>query len=129
MSLDDKVRNALDTIFAADSELYADRGWNTRSGFGNNPALLNIDLANAWTRPGYKFSCNDMDELIIPSVQSLLKACRSKEIPIIYTTTGFCSTFDMGAFPVKAPSWHDLVLGTPATENDERVAPISGTDT
>ncbi|PPR79009.1 MAG: N-carbamoylsarcosine amidase [Alphaproteobacteria bacterium MarineAlpha2_Bin1] len=129
MALDNKVRDALDTIFASDSELYADRGWNTRNGFGKNPVLLNIDLANAWTRPGYKFSCNDMDELIIPGVQSLLKACRSKKIPIIYTTTGFCSAFDMGAFPVKAPSWNDLILGTPACEIDERVAPISGTDT
>ena len=129
MALDKKVRAALDTIFEADSALYADRGWNTRSGFGNRPALLNIDLANAWTRPGYRFSCNDMDESIIPSVQSLLKASRAKGIPIIYTTTAFCSAFDMGAFPVKAPSWEDLILGTPATEIDDRVAPKSGVDT
>ena len=62
MPLDDKVQAALDTIFTAASELYANRGWNVRSGFGKRPALLNIDLANAWTRPGYKFSCDDMDE-------------------------------------------------------------------
>ena len=49
MPLDDKVQAALDTIFTADSELYANRGWNVRSGFGKRPALLNIDLANAWT--------------------------------------------------------------------------------
>ena len=129
MPLDDKVQAALDTIFAADSELYANRGWNVRSGFGERPALLNIDLANAWTRPGYKFSCDDMDESIIPGVQRLLKASRAKGIPIIYTTTAFCSPFDMGAFPVKAPSWNDLMLGTPATDIDDRIEPNPGVDT
>ena len=72
MPLDDKVRKALDTIFSGDAGLYQTRGWNQRSGFGTRPALLNIDLANAWTRPGYRFSCDDMDERIIPGVQRLL---------------------------------------------------------
>ncbi len=45
MLVSDKVRAALDTIFDADSELYKNRGWNQRSGFGERPAVLNIDLA------------------------------------------------------------------------------------
>ena len=103
MTVDKDTRAALDTIFAADSDLYQKRGWNQRSGFGERPAILNIDLANAWTQPGYRFSCNDMDDQIIPGVQRLNELARAKQVPIIYTTTAFCSRFDMGAFPLKTP--------------------------
>ena len=128
MPLDDEVRDALETIFSRDSGLYRNRGWNQRSGFGTRPALLNIDLANAWTRPGHRFSCDDMDERIIPGVQRLLAAARARKIPIVYTTTAFCSRFDMGAFPLKKP-FEDLMQGTEATEIDERVALEEGVDT
>ena len=128
MAVDKDVRAALDTIFAVDSDFYQKRGWNRRSGYGERPAILNIDLANAWTRPGHRFSCNDMDEQIIPGVQRLNAAARAKGVPIIYTTTAFCSRFDMGAFPLKKP-FEDLMLGTPATEIDSRVAPEDGVDT
>ena len=128
MPLDDKVREALDTIFSGDAGLYQKRGWNQRSGFGTRPAILNIDLANAWTRQGYRFSCDDMDDQVIPGVQRLLEAARAKQVPIIYTTTAFCSRFDMGAFPLKTP-FEDLMLGTPACEIDDRIPPEKGVDT
>ena len=105
---------------------------STRSAAGTSarasapgPRLLNIDLANAWTRPGYRFSCDDMDEQIIPGVQRLLEAARAKQVPIVYTTTAFCSRFDMGAFPLKTP-FEDLMLGTPACEIDDRIPPEDG---
>ena len=69
-----------------------------------------------------------MDEQIIPGVQRLNAAARAKRVPIIYTTTAFCSRFDMGAFPLKTP-FEDLMLGTPATEIDARIAPEDGVDT
>ena len=117
-------------IFSGDSGLYKNRGWNQRSGFGTRPAILNIDLANAWTRPGYRFSCDDMDE---HGSSPACSACSrppapSKWIPIIYTTTAFCSRFDMGAFPLKKP-FEDLMLGTPACEIDDRIPPETGVDT
>ena len=128
MPVSKEVQEALDTIFAADSELYERRGWNRRCGFGVRPVLLNIDLANAWTRPGNPFSCNDMDDQIIPGVRRLLDAARAKRVPIIYTTTAFCSEFDMGVWPLKAP-FKELMLGTKAVEIDERIAPVNGVDT
>ena len=128
MPVSKEVQAALDTIFAADSELYQRRGWNRRCGFGVRPALVNIDLANAWTRPGNTFSCADMDDQIIPGVQRLLEAAREKRVPIIYTTTAFCSEFDMGVWPLKAP-FNELMLGTKAVEIDERIAPVDGVDT
>ena len=47
MAVDKDVRAAMDTIFAVDSDLYQKRGWNRRSGYGERPAILNIDLVNA----------------------------------------------------------------------------------
>ena len=67
----DEFQEALDKIFAADSELYDSRGFARRIGYGKNPALINIDLANAWTREGHAFTCDGMD-VIIPGVQNFL---------------------------------------------------------
>ena len=86
--MDDDIQAALDRIFSADSELYQNRGFQRRIGYGRHPALLNIDLANAWTRPGHAFSCEGMD-VIIPGVRQLLDAFRAKGLPVIYTTTAY----------------------------------------
>ena len=59
---DPELKAALERIFATDSELYQGRGFQRRVGYGERPALIHIDLANAWTRPGHAFSCDNMDE-------------------------------------------------------------------
>ncbi len=71
MPMNDGVDAALERLFSADSSIYQERGFQRRVGFGERPALVNIDLANAWTRPGNPFSCDGMD-VIIPGVQRLL---------------------------------------------------------
>ncbi len=126
--MSDEITAALEKIFAADSELYQDRGFQRRIGFGQRPALINIDLANAWTRPGYAFSCDNMD-VIIPAVQDLLAASRAKRIPIVYTTTAYNVTegpnSDMGLWHKKIPAEH-LQLGKEDCEIDDRIAPEAG---
>ena len=124
----DELTAALEKIFAADSELYAQRGFQRRIGFGKRPALINIDLANAWTQPGGSFSCNDMD-VIIPSVQQLLEVSRAKGIPVVYTSTAFAVTqgpnSDMGLWNLKIPA-EQLQLGSEAVAIDDRIAPQPG---
>ena len=106
LSRDEEVRRALETIFAADSEIYRTRGFQRRIGFGTRPALLIIDLANAWTRPGHNFTCDNM-EVIIPANQTLLAAARDKNIPVIYTTTAYQDPTgphaDTGLWHMKIP--------------------------
>jgi len=124
----DDIRDALDRVFAADSELYRGRGFMRRVGFGERPALVNIDLANAWTRPGNAFTCDGM-ETIIPGVQQLLAAARAKALPVVYTTTAYAVTdgevTDMGLWHRKIPV-EVLQLGSDAVAIDERIAPEPG---
>lgn len=124
----DDLTRALETIFSADSELYQSRGFQRRIGFGERPALIHIDLANAWTRPGNAFSCDGMD-VIIPGVQQLNEAARAKGIPIVYTTTAYAVTdgpsSDMGLWHHKIPV-EVLQLGSDAVAIDERIAPEPG---
>jgi maleamate amidohydrolase len=124
----DDITAALETIFSADSELYRDRGFMRRVGFGERPAQIHIDLANAWTRPGNPFTCDGM-ETIIPGVQRLLAAGREKGIPIVFTTTAYAVTDgpnpDTGLWHRKIPV-EVLQLGTDAVAIDERIAPEPG---
>ena len=123
--MDDALERMLQQIFAADSAIYGERGFQRRVGFGARPALVNIDLANAWTQPGHAFSCEGMDA-IIPAVQQLLAAARAKAIPVVYTTTAYAVTAgpnsDMGLWHHKIPA-EVLQLGTPEVEIDARIAP------
>lgn len=119
------LEQALEQAFAADSTIYRKRGFQRRVGFGERPALVHIDLANAWTRPGNPFSCDRMDE-IIPAVQRLNAAARPRGIPIAYTTTAFQVTegpnSDMGLWNRKIPL-EALRADTEAVQIDDRIAP------
>lgn len=121
--MDDETRALLDKLFAADSALYQNRGFQRRIGWGRKPALINIDLANAWTREGYPFTCEGMDTLI-PAVQQVLTAFRAKGLPIVFTTTAYeiidGPHTDMGLWGKKLPA-EVLVAGTKTVEIDERL--------
>jgi maleamate amidohydrolase len=123
-----ELSEALERIFSADSELYRGRGFGRRIGYGERPALINIDLANAWTRPGNPFTCHGMDT-IIAGVQRLLGAARAKSLPVVFTTTAYAVTegpaTDMGLWHHKIPV-EVLRLGTEAVAIDERIAPEPG---
>ena len=123
-----ELRAALDKVFAADSALYQNRGFQRRIGYGKRPALINIDLANAWTQPGYAFTCDGM-ETIIPAVQDLLKAFRARKLPVVYTTTAYDVTegpnSDMGLWQYKIPV-EVLKTGSVAAAIDDRIAPEPG---
>jgi nicotinamidase-related amidase len=122
------LEQALEQAFAADSTIYQQRGFQRRVGFGERPALVHIDLANAWTRPGHPFSCDGMDT-IIPAVQRLNAAGRPLGIPIAYTTTAYQTTegpnSDMGLWNRKIPL-EALKVGTEAVQIDDRIAPEPG---
>ena len=125
---DDELKAALEVVFRANSQLYAARGFQRRVGFGKRPALLVIDLANAWTRPGHAFSCSNM-ETIIPANQKLLEVFRARGMPVVYTTTAYQSTegphADTGMWGAKIPA-ADLSVDSEWVGIDDRIAPGPG---
>lgn len=119
----------LDKTFNAGIEQYDKRGFKRRVGYGNRPAIIHIDMANAWTRPGHEFSCENMDE-IIPACQDLNEAARAKGAPVIFTTTAYdvvdpAKPSDMGLWVKKIPV-ELLEEGSEAVKIDSRIAPEPG---
>ena len=123
-----ELKAALEVVFRANSAIYRARGFQRRVGFGRKPALIVIDLANAWTRPGHAFSCDGM-ETIIPANQRLLDAFRARGLPIVFTTTAYDVTAgensDMGLWADKIPL-ETLAAGSEDAAIDERIAPRPG---
>ena len=56
--LDEMLQKAFDES----TKIYRERGFQRRIEFGRRPALISVDLANAWTRPGNPFTC-DMEKM------------------------------------------------------------------
>jgi len=61
--------------------IYYERGFQTRIGYGEKVAIINVDLGNAWTKEGHAFSCDNMDK-VISNVYELLEIARNKDVPI-----------------------------------------------
>lgn len=127
--MSDELRALLRQTFDLDSAEYHQRGFQRRVGYGTRPAVVHIDMANAWTRPGHEFSCENM-ETIIPACRSLNQAARAKGVPVVYTTTAYEVTdpskpSDMGLWVRKIPV-EKLAVGTPEVQIDDRIAPEPG---
>ncbi|MDP6875042.1 MAG: isochorismatase family protein [Alphaproteobacteria bacterium] len=121
--MDPEIKAALDKLFASDSSLYQERGFQRRIGWGKKPALVVIDMANAWTREDNAFTCEGM-ETVIPAVNEVLDAFRAKGLPIIFTTTAYeiieGEHSDMGLWGQKIPA-EVLRAGSEAVEIDSRL--------
>jgi nicotinamidase-related amidase len=130
--MDTQLNEMLEQAFAQATRLYKERGFQRRVGFGRKPALINVDLANAWTRPGNPFTCEKIDDQIIPGVQQLLEACRAHGHPVVHVTTCYQVTdrenphTDMGLWHNKIPV--DVVdqSNEALWAIDSRIAPVDG---
>jgi N-carbamoylsarcosine amidase len=123
---------ALQRAFDESTRIYQARGFQRRIGFGRRPALISVDLANAWTRPGNPFTCDGMEDRIMPGMQRLLKACRQNGHPVVHVTTAYQSTnrqdpfTDMGLWHYKIPVEAVDLTDTELWAIDSRIAPIEG---
>ena len=125
----DKV---LQQAFDASTQIYRERGFQRRIGFGKKPALNSVDLANAWTRPGNPFTCENVDDQIIPAMQKLLAACRANNHVVVHVTTAYQVTdrndpmTDMGLWHCKIPVEAVNLKDENLWAIDSRIAPIEG---
>ena len=86
-----------ETIFSeAERALAKKTGFGRRQSFGKRPALIIIDVNNAFIgsvpKPvlesveEYYTSCGEKGWAALEHIQKLLLTCRSKNVPVIYTT-------------------------------------------
>jgi nicotinamidase-related amidase len=132
MDFNQDLDRVLESAFAEATTRYQARGFQRRIGFGKRPALINVDLANAWTRPGNPFTCENIDDRIIPGVQSLLAACRRNGHPVVHVTTCYQVT-DVDSTATDMGLWHKKVPIEVVAESepdlwaiDSRIAPQDG---
>jgi len=128
----DSLEAALDAAFEEATRRYRERGFQRRIGFGRKPALVSVDLANAWTRPGNPFTCEHMDDQIIPAMQVLLAAFRRNGFPVVHVTTYYQVT-DRNNLNTDMGLWHHKVPIEAVDEKDKnlwaidsRIAPKNG---
>lgn len=115
--------DSLRSAFAEVDAYYKERGiFQDRFGFGVSPALIVIDMAYGWTDPAYAGGSARLDGAL-GAIQQLLPLARSKEIPVIYTTSPFPQTQLKSAadFSPRFRKWDRR-----ACEIDERVRPQPG---
>jgi nicotinamidase-related amidase len=104
------------------SELYNEDNFGKRTGSGDRPALIVIDLINAFTDPDTGLG-GEFDE-VIDQTKKLLEIFRNYNFPRYFTTVAYEESYgDAGVFIEKIPALRELQLGTEAVKVDERIAP------
>ena len=102
---------------------YGDRGFGESVGIGEKPALVVIDMINAFTNPESDLGANVSD--VLEKNSRLLETFRDHNLPRYFTTVAFEESYgDAGRFIEKVPALRELCLGTEAVEVDERITPI-----
>lgn len=102
---------------------YDEDDFGTSVGLGDQPALLVIDLINAFTDPDTSLGSDVTG--VLEQTERLLERFREHELPRYFTTVAFEESYgDAGRFIEKVPALRELRLGTEAVEVDDRVAPV-----
>src|SRR5690242_16383974 len=106
------------TDFDPTQQLYLERGFSRSLGFGRWPAVLVVDVIQAFTDPDSPLG-SQLDA-VVAAIRQLLESARSQKVPIIFTTV----SYDEGArqpaqlFMTKVPSLNLLKAGTQAVAVD-----------
>jgi nicotinamidase-related amidase len=105
-------------------EHYGNRSFGERVGLGDRPALVVVDLVNAFTDPSTELG-SDVSGVLTEAAK-LLEAFRQHELPRYFTTVAFEESYgDAGHFVEKIPALRELRLGSKAAQVDDRVAPLA----
>jgi nicotinamidase-related amidase len=96
--------------------------FGARVGLGEQPALLVIDLINAFTDPETELGA--AFDSVVEQTRRLLVAFREADLPRYFTTVGYQDSYgDAGRFVEKVPALRELREGTDAVAVDDRLEP------
>ena len=93
----------LKKAFAEAKEIYKERGFMRKMGYGKAPAITTVDMAKAWMSEGHPFTCNHSEEVCAEALK-VLEAARKAGVPIFHTTTGF-----VGDAQWDLPRWDEKI--------------------
>ena len=109
----------------SDSEMYQQRGFANRVGFGEKPALLIVDFIRGFTDTACPLGSNLDAE--VAATKQLLDEFRRLNLPVHFTTTAYDEAMvSAGVFVKKVPSLSHLKIGSNWIEIDERLTPQAG---
>jgi len=97
---------------------------SSRIGIGKQPALLIVDVNNAFTDPESGLGCEATD--IIAAISRLLQVFRDMGLPVFFTTVSYSKPSQARVFRDKLPSLNILAAGSPMVTIDRRIEPWDG---
>lgn len=108
-------------IVHTDEEFFRERGFGLKIGFGRAPALVIVDIIQAFTDPEMPLGSNMDAE--IEATNQLIDACRAASVPVFFTTTAYddAGLRDGGIWVLKQKGAATLRSGTAAVELDPRL--------
>ncbi len=111
---------------AEDEAFFRERGFGLRIGFGARPALIVIDMVNAFTDPQQPLGA-DLGAQIAAQLP-LLEAARARAVPIVFSTVMYedADCRDAGIWARKQKGVVTLKAGTPGVQVDARLGRRDG---
>ena len=103
---------------------YEKAGFGGRLTFGKRPALLVIDVVQAYLEPTASLYLGQTGPMAVASFERLIAACRAKDIPVIYTQVVYgAEGRDGGLFYQKVPALKAFDAGSPLGAIPPSIAP------
>lgn len=97
---------------------------NNKTGIGNCPALLIVDVNNAFTDPNSGLGCDATN--VVAAISRLLGVFREAGMPVFFTTVAYSDSNQAAVFRAKLPVLELLAQGSNMVEIDQRIAPQNG---
>lgn len=115
-----------ETPVSREQAFFRERGFGLSIGFGRRPAVLVVDMIQAFTDPGAMLGA-DLDAQIA-STKTLLASARAAGLPVIYSTVSYedADFKDAGIWALKQKGVMTLRAGTQAVELDRRLQRLAG---
>ena len=110
-----------DSLDAADTEFFKERGFGGRLGFGKRPALLVIDLSKSFTDASQPLGSDLSAQIDATNV--LTRAARQKKVPVIFSMVRYedANVRDAGIWHQKMRGQSTLHVGGEGYQLDPRL--------
>lgn len=112
---------AAPNVRLSDAEFFKQRGFGQKLGFGKRPALLIVDMVQAFTNP--EMPLGAQLDAQIEAIQLLLRAAHDRGAPVIFSTVSYDdeNLKDAGIFGMKQKGSSSLRAGTEGVRVDPRL--------